>query len=680
MAAYQWWNEALHGVAHNRGNTWGGQFSAATQFPQAITSGAAFDDDLIEAIGTAISTEARAWANSGKSHLDFWTPNINPFRDPRWGRGHETPGEDAFRNKKFGEAYVRGMQGNGSTHRVIATCKHFAAYDLEVSGGTTRFNFDAKVSTQDLAEYYLPPFEGCARDAKAGSIMCSYNAVNGVPACANSYLMDTILRQHWNWTDDNQYIVTDCDAVYYLGNANGGHRYKSSYAQAVGAAFEAGSDNICWATGGTAPDPAGAFNQKQFSQATLDKMMVRQYQGLIRAGYFDGPNGMYRKLGVADTNTASSKDVALRAAEEGIVLLKNDGLLPVKLSGTSVAMVGFWANKADKMLGGYSGDPPFNHDPVTAAKQMGITVNFADGPLTQGNADTSAAVSAAQKSDTIIYFGGIDNTVEKESTDRTSISWPGGQLSVIQKLAGLGKPVIVVKLGTHVDDTPLLNLPNVKSILWAGYPGQDGGTAVMNIITGAVAPAGRLPITMYPASYTNQAPMTNMNLRPSGSYPGRTYRWYDSAVFPFGHGLHYTNFTVSPGDFPATLSIQDLLSSCSEKYLDLCAFPALPITVENTGEQTSDYVALGFLAGDFGPSPAPIKTLATYKRLFNVTAGGSQEVSLGWNLGGLARVDGDGNRVLYPGTYEVLIDQPTIANITFELTGNEAVLDKWPQP
>lgn len=185
---------------------------------------------------------------------------------------------------------------------------------------------------------------------------------------------------------------------------------------------------------------------------------------------------------------------------------------------------------------------------------------------------------------------------------------------------------------------------------------------------------------MYPASYTNQAPMTNMNLRPSGSYPGRTYRWYDSAVFPFGHGLHYTNFTVSPGDFPATLSIQDLLSSCSEKYLDLCAFPALPITVENTGEQTSDYVALGFLAGDFGPSPAPIKTLATYKRLFNVTAGGSQEVSLGWNLGGLARVDGDGNRVLYPGTYEVLIDQPTIANITFELTGNEAVLDKWPQP
>lgn len=683
MAAYQWWNEALHGVAHNRGNTWGGQFNAATQFPQAITSGAAFDDDLIEQIGTAISTEARAWANNGRSHLDFWTPNINPFRDPRWGRGHETPGEDAFRNRKFGEAYVRGMQGTEATHRVIATCKHYAAYDLEVSGSTTRFNFDAKVSLQDLAEYYLPPFEGCARDAKAGSIMCSYNAVNGVPACANSYLMDTILRKHWNWTDDNQYIVTDCDAVYYLGNANGGHRYKSSYAQAVGAAFEAGSDNICWASGGTAPDPASAFNQKQFSQATLDKMMVRQYQGLIRAGYFDGPNGKYRNLGVSNINTASSKDLALRAAQEGIVLLKNDGVLPIDVSGSkpSMAMIGFWANKADKMLGGYSGDPPFNHDPVTAAKQLGITVNYVDGPLAQGSADTSQAVSAAQKSDVIIYFGGIDNTVEKESTDRTSISWPGGQLSMIQKLAGLGKPVIVVKLGTHVDDTPLLSLPNVKAILWAGYPGQDGGTAVMNIITGAAAPAGRLTATMYPTAYANQAPMTNMNLRPSGSYPGRTYRWYKDAVFPFGHGLHYTNFTVTPGSFPATFSIQDLLAPCNQTtYLDLCPFKPLPITVSNTGARASDYVALGFVAGDFGPSPAPIKTLAAYKRVSNVRAGESQETSLAWTLGNLARVDAGGNRVLYPGTYEVLLDQPTAANVTFTLTGTEATLDKWPQP
>ncbi|EAQ88582.1 hypothetical protein CHGG_05201 [Chaetomium globosum CBS 148.51] len=683
LSAYQWWNEALHGVAHNRGITWGGQFSAATQFPQAITSSAAFDDHLIERIGVIISTEARAFANNGRAHLDFWTPNVNPFRDPRWGRGHETPGEDAFRNKKWAEAFVQGMQGTESTHRVIATCKHYAAYDLENSGSTTRFNFDAKVSTQDLAEYYLPPFQQCARDSKVGSIMCSYNAVNGVPACASPYLMDTILRKHWNWTDQNQYVVSDCDAVYYLGNANGGHRYKSSYAAAIGASLEAGCDNMCWATGGTTPDPASAFNSRQFTQATLDKAMLRQMQGLVKAGYFDGPNSLYRNLTAADVNTQVARDTALKAAEEGIVLLKNDNILPLTLGGsnTQVAMIGFWANAADKMLGGYSGSPPFSHDPVTAARSMGITVNYVNGPLTQTNADTSAAVNAAQKSSVVIFFGGIDNTVEKESQDRTSIAWPSGQLTMIQRLAQTGKPVIVVRMGTHVDDTPLLSIPNVKAILWAGYPGQDGGTAVMNLITGLASPAGRLPVTVYPSSYTNQAPYTNMALRPSSSYPGRTYRWYKDPVFPFGHGLHYTNFSVAPLDFPATFSIADLLASCKGvTYLELCPFPSVSVSVTNTGSRASDYVVLGFLAGDFGPTPRPIKSLATYKRVFDVQPGKTQSAELDWKLESLARVDGKGNRVLYPGTYTLLLDQPTLANITFTLTGDETVLDQWPQP
>lgn len=684
LSPYQWWNEALHGVAHNRGITWGGEFSAATQFPQAITTSAAFDDPLIERMGAIISTEARAFANNGRAHLDFWTPNVNPFRDPRWGRGHETPGEDAFRNKKWAEAFIKGMQGPGPIHRVVATCKHYAAYDLENSGSTTRFNFNARVSLQDLSEYYLPPFQQCARDSKVGSIMCAYNAVNGVPACADSYLMDTILRKHWNWTDDNQYIVSDCDAVYYLGNANGGHRYKSSYAAAIGAALEAGCDNMCWATGGTTPNAASAFNSRQFSQATLDRAMLRQMQGLVRAGYFDGPNSPYRNLGARDLNTQAAQDLALKAAEEGIVLLKNDGVLPISLNGSNsqVAMIGFWANAADKMLGGYSGTPPFRHDPVTAARSMGISVNYANGPLTQSNADTSAAVNAAQRSNVIIFFGGIDNTVEKESQDRTSISWPSGQLSMIQRLAQLGKPVIVVRMGTHVDDTPLLTIPNVKAILWAGYPGQDGGTAVMNLITGKASPAGRLPVTVYPSSYTSQAPYTNMALRPSSSYPGRTYRWYKNAVFPFGHGLHYTSFDVSVGDaFPKILSIADLLSSCKgAAYLDQCPFPSVPIRVTNTGSRASDYVALGFLAGEYGPSPYPIKTLATYKRLFGIQPGQTQTAQLDWKLESLARVDDKGNTVLYPGKYTLLLDEPVIANITFVLTGEEVILDKFPQP
>ncbi|KAK3380672.1 glycoside hydrolase superfamily [Lasiosphaeria ovina] len=692
LSAYQWWNEALHGVARNRGITWGGQFSAATQFPQAITTGATFDDELVQQMGEVIGTEARAFANAGRAHLDFWTPNVNPFRDPRWGRGHETPGEDAFRNSRWAAAFVRGMQGDPasqSTHRVVATCKHFAAYDLENSGSaTTRFNFDAKVTTQDLAEYYLPPFQQCARDSRVGSVMCSYNAVNGVPACANAYLMDTILRKHWNWTGDNQYIVSDCDAVYYLGNANGGHRYKASYAAAIGAALTAGCDNMCWATDGTAPNAAAAFSSKQFGQETLDRALVRQMQGLVRAGYFDGPGGAYRSLGASDVNTAAAQALALRAAREGIVLLKNEGgflpLTTLNSSGTSVAMVGFWAQAADRMLGGYSGNPPFQHDAVAAAKARGITVNYVSGPLAQGSADASAAVAAAQKSSVVLFFGGIDNSVEKESQDRSSIAWPAGQLAVIQKLAATGKPVVVVRMGTHVDDTPLLGLAGVKAILWAGYPGQDGGTAVMDMVTGVASPAARLPVTAYPAAFTSQAPYTNMALRPGSSYPGRTYRWYTGdAVWEFGHGLHYTTFDVSaPANFPPSFAIADLLAACQGKaaYLDLCPFPTVNVTVRNTRARASDYVALGFLAGQFGPAPFPRKTLAAYARVFDVAPGQSVTAVLDWTLGNLARVDETGSRVLYPGVYTLLLDQPAVANLTFALTGDKVVLDSWPQP
>ncbi|KAK4202378.1 glycoside hydrolase [Triangularia verruculosa] len=691
LAAYQWWNEALHGVAINRGITWGDQFSAAIQFPQAITTGATFNDPLIEQMGTIIATEARAFANNQRAHLDFWTPNVNPFRDPRWGRGHETPGEDAFRNKKWAEAFVKGMQGPGPTHRVIATCKHYAAYDLENTGGTTRFNFNAKVSMQDLVEYYMPPFQQCARDSKVGSIMCAYNAVNGVPACLDPYLMDTILRKHWNWTDANQYVVSDCDAVYYASNVSGGHRYKNmNYNAAIGASIEAGCDNMCWATRGTQPNPANAFNARTFSQQALDKALTRQFEGLVRAGYFDGANSQYRNLGAADVNTQVARDLALRTAEEGIVLLKNDdNYLPISLNttGLQVAMVGFWANTADKMLGGYSGTPPFRHDPVTAARAMGLTVNYVNGPLNQGAGDMNAAVTAAQRSSVIIFFGGIDNTVEKESGDRSGIAWPSGQLSLLQRLADLGKPVIVVRMGTHVDDTPLLSLPNIKAILWAGYPGQSGGTAVMNLITGLASPAGRLPATVYPSSYTSQATYTNMALRPSGSYPGRTYKWYPNAVFPFGHGLHYTNFSVAISrSFPRTFSIAELISSCQQgskvRYLEQCPFAAVPITVMNSGQRQSDYVALGFLSGTYGPTPYPIKSLATYKRLGALKPGEMETAELEWKLESLARVDSRGDTILYPGTYTLVVDTPSpgLANVTFVLEGEQVVLDRWPQP
>ncbi|KAL2259871.1 hypothetical protein VTK26DRAFT_6298 [Humicola hyalothermophila] len=347
-------------------------------------------------------------------------------------------------------------------------------------------------------------------------------------------------------------------------------------------------------------------------------------------------------------------------------------------------MIGFWANAAEKMLGGYSGTPPFQHDPVTAARSMGINVHYVNGPLMESDVDTSAAVRAARDSDVVLYFGGIDNTVEREGQDRTSIAWPPGQLTMIQRLAEVGKPVVVVRMGTHVDDAPLLSMPNVKAILWVGYPGQDGGTAVMNIITGRASPAGRLPMTVYPASYVDQAPFTNMALRNSSSFPGRTYRWFHDSVFPFGYGLHYTKWGLgSNGSFPRLYAIQDLVASCVGKAarLDLCPFTSYPLKVYNTGSRASDFVALGFIEGRQGPRPHAIKTLVAYARAHNIAPGESRDVELKLTLGSLARVDENGNRVLYPGSYDLTVDEPSFLGAQFVITGEEpVVLEEWPQP
>jgi xylan 1,4-beta-xylosidase len=606
---------------------------------------AAFDDAAIFQVGRAIGIEARAFGNNGHAALDFWTPNINPYKDPRWGRGHETPGEDPLMSSRYVKAFISGMQGNASTLRVLPTCKHYAGYDEEA----TRYSFNAEISIQDLAEYYLPPFQACTRDAKAASVMCSYNSVNGQPSCANAYLLNTILRQHWGWTDNNQYIVSDCDAVSFIYNE---HHYNTTYQAAVAAAFNAGTDNLC---AGMSPDstPADAFNAGDFSQETLDKMMIRQYQGLIRAGYFDGPSSIYRNLGAEDLNSASAKDLALQIAQEGVVLLKNDGFLPNSFSDAPVAMIGFWADMGSKMLGGYSGRAPRTNSPVYVAKNMGIKVNYATGPIAQTSSDnwTSAAMTAAQNSAAIIFFAGIDNTIEKEQTDRTTISWPGPQLALIQKLAVLGKPIVIVKMGTHIDDSPLLNTTNIKAIVWAGYPGQDGGTAVMNVLTGAFAASGRLPMTMYPSSYASQVSITDMTLRPSSRSPGRTYRWYNTPVFPFGHGLSYTKWNLSFGSVPSSFSIQDLMANCTEVFRDLCPFQEIPITITNTGSVSSDFVVLAFVSGSYGPTPYPIKTLAAYQRLFKIDVGRSQNTKLSMVLGDLGRVDSTGSRILVSNLY-----------------------------
>ena len=645
---------------------------------------AAFDDELVEQVGTVVGTEGRAFGNAGWSGMDYWTPNVNPFRDPRWGRGSETPGEDVLRVKRYAASFVRGLEGPGPERRIVATCKHYAGNDLEDWNGTTRHDFNAKITPQDLAEYYLAPFQQCARDSKVGSIMCSYNAVNGVPACADPYLLQTILRGHWNWTEDNNYVTSDCEAVL---DVSANHHYASTNAKGTAMSFEAGMDNSCEYA--SSSDIPGASAQGLLKWDTVDRALRRLYQGLVRVGYFDGAKGQYAALGWSDVNKPEAQQLALRAAVEGIVLLKNDGTLPIgqkksKLA-PKVAMIGFWADSTDQLTGGYSGTPAFLHSPAFTARQMGWDVKTATGPVMEGSAAndtwTANALSAVRTTDFILYFGGLSTSAAGEGRDRTTIEWPSAQLSLIKRLGQLGKPLAVVQLGDQVDDTPVLQNEQVNAVMWAGFPGMDGGTAVLQLISGVKSPAGRLPVTQYPAKYVNQVPMTDMNLRPSGSNPGRTYRWYPTPIQPFGSGQHYTTFKtdVAP-PLPPNTTTKDLLRNCRDTYPDTCALPPLTVSIANTGSRVSDYVVLAFVSGQYGPKPYPIKTLAAYTRLRDLAPGPEATARLEWTLGNLARQDEQGNTVVYPGKYTVTvdIDGPAQATVEFTLGGDPVVLDKWP--
>lgn len=504
--------------------------------------------------------------------------------------------------------------------------------------------------------------------------------MNGVPTCADPWLLQTVLREHWGWTNEDQWVTSDCDAVQNIFMP---HNYTSTREQAVADALIAGTDLNCGTYYQTFLPLA--YSEGMFNESVLNQALIRQFASLVKLGYFDPPSATpYRSLGWSDVSTNASEALALQAAVESIVLLKNDGILPLSLGkNDSIALIGDWANATTQMQGNYHGIAPYLHGPLYAAQKLGIQVNFATGIGGQGDPTTGnwpPALEAAMNSSVVIFAGGIDNGVESEGMDRYSIDWTGGQLDLMFQVAAMGKPCIVLQMGGgQLDDTPLIQNPNISAILWGGYPGQDGGTALMNIITGKNAPAGRLPITQYPADYVNQVPMTNMSLRPGANNPGRTYKWYDGAVFPFGFGMHYTNFTASFGNSTKpTYDISSLLSSCNATYKDLCPFATIPVTVKNTGKLASDFVTLGFISGQYGPAPYPIKQLVAYERLFNIAPGASQSAMLNVTLGSLARVDDNGNTILYPGSYSMLVDEPTQAMMNFTLTGSQMMLDDWP--
>ncbi|KAK7259239.1 hypothetical protein RIF29_24840 [Crotalaria pallida] len=560
IKSYEWWSEALHGVSNvGPGTRFGGQFPAATSFPQVITTAASFNASLWEAIGRVVSDEARAMYNGGAAGLTYWSPNVNIFRDPRWGRGQETPGEDPVLAGRYAAHYVMGLQGtDGNRLRVAACCKHFTAYDLDKWNGVDRFHFNAQVSKQDIEDTFDVPFRMCVKEGKVASVMCSYNQVNGVPTCADPKLLKSTVRGEWRL---DGYIVSDCDSV---GVFYDNQHYTSSPEEAAADAIKAGLDLDCGPFLGL--HTQDAVKKGLLSEADVDGALVNTLTVQMRLGMFDGePSSQaYGHLGPKDVCNPAHQELALEAARQGIVLLKNNGpSLPLSLQHhRTVAVIGPNSDVTVTMIGNYAGIACGYTSPLQGIGKYAKSIHqlgCANVACTDDN-QFGSAIDAARQADASVLVMGLDQSIEAETVDRTGLLLPGRQQDLISKVAAASKgpTILVLMSGGPVDITFAINDPRVAGILWAGYPGQAGGAAIADILFGTTNPGGKLPMTWYPQEYLTNLPMTNMAMRPSQSagYPGRTYRFYKGPViYPFGHGLSYTHFVHTIASAPTVVSV-----------------------------------------------------------------------------------------------------------------------------
>ncbi|KAF8019990.1 hypothetical protein BT93_G0625 [Corymbia citriodora subsp. variegata] len=584
---YEWWSEALHGVSNvGPGTKFSSPVPGATSFPQVILTAASFNATLFETIGKVVSTEARAMHNVGLAGLTFWSPNVNIFRDPRWGRGQETPGEDPVLSSKYAAGYVRGLQqsddGNADRLKVAACCKHYTAYDIDNWKGVDRYHFNAVVTQQDLDDTFQPPFKSCVLDGNVASVMCSYNQVNGKPTCADPDLLAGTIRGQWKL---NGYIVSDCDSVDVFYNSQ---HYTKTPEEAAAKAILAGLDLDCGSFLGQHTE--AAVKGGLLNESAIDKAISNNFATLMRLGFFDGDprKQLYGKLGPADVCTPSNQELAREAARQGIVLLKNTaGSLPLSSTAIkSLAVIGPNANVTKTMIGNYEGIPCKYVTPLQGLSAVVSTTYVAGcANVGCGTVQTDDAKKAAASADATVLVMGADQSIERESFDRVDLHLPGQQSLLISDVANVSKgPVILVIMsGGGMDVSFAKDNNKITSILWVGYPGEAGGAAMADVIFGDHNPSGRLPMTWYPQSYADAVPMTNMNMRPDPAtgYPGRTYRFYTGpTVYSFGDGLSYSTFSHHLVQAPQLVSVP--LEEGHVCRSSLCA------SLEATGDACSD--------------------------------------------------------------------------------------------
>lgn len=636
IPAYNWWNEALHGVAR------AGQ---ATVFPQAIAMAATFNDRLMWQAANVISTEARAKYNLAIARdrhlqymgLTFWSPNINIFRDPRWGRGQETYGEDPFLTGSMGVAFVKGLQGNDPVYLKTAACaKHFAAHSGPEAG---RHSFNAIVDEKDLRETYLYAFKKLV-DAGVASVMCGYNRLNDQPCCTNDALLKQILRREWGFKG---YLVTDCWALEDIWRS---HKVMNNSIEVAAAALKAGINLDC--SNMLQDDLLKAYHQKLITLTEIDSALSGNLRTQFRLGFFDEKKNVpFSIYGNDSVHTQNHIDLARTAAQQSMVLLKNDkGLLPLDPGKFgSIMVLGPNAGALDPLVANYHG---MSGDMVTFAE--GITK--AAGPATSVQYDQGSDYNdttrfgglwTAGESDITIAVIGLTPVLEGEEGDaflaanggdKLSLDLPAAHVKLLMELRTKNKPVIVVVTAGSAVNIAAIE-PYADAIILAWYPGEQGGNALADILFGKVSPSGRLPVTFYKS-------LTDLPPYESYKTSGRTYRYFTGAVqYPFGYGLSYTSFEYAWIKQPGKIrSLKDSVM--------------FTVSVKNVGGMDGDEVCQVYIQYP-QLERMPVKELKAFKRV-HVEKGKEGLLQFAIPAKELQKWDIRQKQwVLYPGTYSILI-------------------------
>lgn len=605
---YQWGTECLRGDV---------QAGIATAFPQALGLAATFDKDLMFRVAMATSIEVRAKNNNYISKGDYqfhhgiscWAPVINIMRDPRWGRNQETYGEDPYLSGQLAEAFVHGLQGNNTRYfRVIAGCKHYTAYGGPENIPVLRYGFNAVVSDVDLHTTFLPAFQSCV-EAGSFSIMCSYSAVNGVPACANSYLNNEILRDKWKFPG---YIVSDQSALEFIVIA---HNYSKDFLHASAAAVSGGCDleDSNFAVN-VFTNLEEAVKQGLVKEEAIDASVYRLFMARMKLGEFDPPEmNPYRQLNMSVVASPAHSRLSQEAAVKSFVLLKNDkNLLPLKNDeSVKIAVVGPFSDRADLVYGDYPPDALFTVTPYkgisSASKGRVIMEEGCVGPQCPALNEFMIGIDVREV-DYVILCLGLSHEIESESRDRANISLPGQQLQLMQYIHGLGKPVVLVLFAAGPVDISWAK-ENIPSILLAFYPAQSTGDALASVLFGSASPGGRLPAT-WPSSLQGFPPITDYSMA------NRTYRYLKSntaVLYPFGYGLSYAAFKYTGLEV-------------SPQAIKPCQNVTVKVTVTNVGKVTADEVVQVYLKRNATlPHPYPNIWLVGFKR---VTLSPNSEISV----------------------------------------------------